>query len=207
MTQRLADADTGAVIVDESLDRHIDALASALVEFKPVAGRLAEWGRTLARVLDSGGRLLVAGNGGSAAEAAHLSGELVGRMRDDRPAYSAITLGGDTATLTALGNDYGFTDVFARQVHAHGRPGDVLITLSTSGRSPNLLAAVDAAREVGVTSWGLTGPAPNPLARLCDDALQVPRGDAQTVQELHLVCVHLLCEQVELALAAMEEYR
>jgi D-sedoheptulose 7-phosphate isomerase len=203
MSQRLADI----VAIDESLDRHIDGLASALVEFRTVAGRLTGWGRTLAHVLDTGGRLLIAGNGGSAAEAAHLAGELVGRMRDDRPAYSAITLGGDTATLTALGNDYGFADIFARQVHAHGRPGDVLITMSTSGRSQNLLAAADAARAVGVTSWALTGPAPNPLERVCDDALPIPRGDAQIVQELHLVCVHLLCEQVELALAAMEEYR
>jgi D-sedoheptulose 7-phosphate isomerase len=193
---------TTVIVTDPRIDAHIDALTSAVAEFRPAAGRLTEWGTHLAIVLDEGGRLLVAGNGGSAAEASHLAGELVGRMRDDRPAYSAMTLGGDLATLTALGNDYGFAEVFARQVRAHGRPGDVLIMLSTSGRSENLLAATRAARDIGVTTWALTGPAPNPLEQLCDDALAISGGDAQTVQELHLVCVHLLCEQVELALAA-----
>lgn len=183
------------------IDIHLDAIAAALVEFRAGAARLVVWGEALATVLETGGRLLVAGNGGSAAEAAHLAGELVGRMRDERPAYSAIALGGDFATLTALGNDYGFAEVFARQVRAHGRPGDVLITLSTSGRSENLLAATRAAQAMDVSSWALTGPAPNPLQQLSDDALAISGPDAQTVQELHLVCVHLLCAQVELALA------
>jgi D-sedoheptulose 7-phosphate isomerase len=187
-------------LADPLIDRHVDALATALAEFRPAAQRLAWWGRRLAGVLVDGGRLLVAGNGGSAAEAAHLAGEFVGRMRDDRPAYSAIALGADPATLTALGNDYGFTEVFARQVQAHGRPGDVLLAMSTSGRSPNLLAAADAARAAGLVAWALTGPPPNPLAQRCDDALSVVAADAQTVQELHLVCVHLLCAQVEAAL-------
>jgi D-sedoheptulose 7-phosphate isomerase len=121
-------------------------------------------------------------------------------MRADRPAYSAIALGGDTATLTALGNDYGYAEVFARQVQAHGRAGDVLLLFSTSGRSENLLAAARAARSQGVTTWALTGPAPNPLAELVDEALPAAAGDAQTVQELHLLSVHLLCEQFEVAL-------
>jgi D-sedoheptulose 7-phosphate isomerase len=191
------------VVVEEPLiDRHIDALAAALTEFRVAAARLSGWGRTLAGVLSRGGRLLTAGNGGSAAEASHLAGELVGRMRDDRRAYSAINLAGDLGTATAIGNDYGFTEVFARQVHAHGRAGDVLILLSTSGRSQNVLAAARAARSIGVTTWALTGPAPNPLAQLCDDVLAVSDVDAQTAQELHLVSVHLLCEQVEVALAA-----
>jgi D-sedoheptulose 7-phosphate isomerase len=186
--------------IDVHIGDHIDGLADALVDFRAVAGRLAGWGAQLARVLESGGRLLVAGNGGSAAEAGHLAGELVGRMRDDRPAYSAIALGADPATLTALGNDYGFAEVFARQVRAHGRIGDVLILLSTSGRSENLLAAARAAHPIGITTWAMTGPPPNPLAQLCDDAVTVPAQDAQTVQELHLVSAHMLCEQFELAL-------
>ena len=195
------------VAADPLIELHIDALAAALVEFRAAARRLVSWGRHLAGILNHGGRLLVAGNGGSAAEAAHLAGELVGRMRDDHPAYSAIALGADSATLTALGNDYGFSEVFARQVRAHGRPGDVLLALSTSGRSENLLAAAHVARAEGLTAWALTGPAPNPLAELCDDTLAITGAGAQTVQELQLVSVHLLCEQIEEALRVSEPRR
>jgi D-sedoheptulose 7-phosphate isomerase len=186
-------------VTESGINDHVDALALALVGFRAPAQRLVQWGGRLAGVLDRGGRVLVAGNGGSAAEAAHLAGELVGRMRDDRPAYSAIALGADPATMTALANDYGFAEVFARQVEAHGRPGDVLITFSTSGRSENLLVAARAARAMGLATWALTGQAPNPLAALVDDALTID-ADPQTVQELHLVCVHMLCAQVEAAL-------
>jgi D-sedoheptulose 7-phosphate isomerase len=180
-------------------DAHLDRLAEAIELFRVEAGRLGRWAEHLAGVLAGGGRLLTAGNGGSAAQAQHLTAELVGKLRDDRPAYSAIALSAETSSLTAIGNDYGFERVFARQVQAHGRPGDVLLLLSTSGRSPNLLAAADAARELGVTSWALTGPLPNPLAMRCDDAIAVP-AESQTVQELHLVTAHVLCELVEVAL-------
>ncbi len=178
---------------------HLDRLVDAIEDLRVEAARLVRWGEHLAGVLAGGGRLLIAGNGGSAAEAQHLAAELVGRMRHERPAYSAIALTADTSSLTAIGNDYGYDRVFARQVEAHGRRGDVLILLSTSGRSDNLVAAADAARQLALTSWALTGPAPNPLAVRCDDAVAVP-ADAQTVQELHLVAVHALCEQVEAAL-------
>jgi D-sedoheptulose 7-phosphate isomerase len=179
---------------------HVGSLARALPQFRVEAGRLRDWGNTLARVLSNGGRLLVAGNGGSAAEAQHLAGELVGKMREDRHPLSALVLSADTSSLTAIGNDYGFDEVFARQVRAHGRPGDVLVVLSTSGRSPNLLAAADAAARLGMVRWALTGPNPNPLADACDDALAVPTPDQQTVQELHLVSVHLLCIHLDAAL-------
>ncbi len=178
-----------------AVDTKLDRLAEAIELFR------SRWGENLARVLVSGGRLLVAGNGGSAAEAQHLSAELVGKLRDDRPAYSAIALNAETSSLTAIGNDFGFERVFARQVEAHGRPGDVLILLSTSGRSKNLMAAAEVARERGLTSWAMTGPLPNPLGMCCDDVLAVP-ADPQTAQELHLVAVHVLCEQVEAALPA-----
>jgi D-sedoheptulose 7-phosphate isomerase len=184
-----------------SIDAKLNRLAEALHMFRVEAPRLARWGWHLAGVLAGGGRLLVAGNGGSAAEAQHLSAELVGRLHDDRPAYSAIALHAETSSLTAIGNDYGFDRVFARQVQAHGRRGDVLILMSTSGRSGNLIAAAEAARELGITTWAMTGPLPNPLAMCCDDALAVP-ADPQTVQELHLVGVHVLCEQIEVALPA-----
>ncbi|HEX6873098.1 MAG TPA: SIS domain-containing protein [Micromonosporaceae bacterium] len=186
---------------DELTTRHVDSLARALVGFRVEAARLAGWGATLARVLAGGGRLLVAGNGGSAAESQHLAAELVGKLHADRQPYSAIALTAETSSLTAIGNDYGYQEVFARQVRAHGRPGDVLLTLSTSGQSANLLAAVAAAQGAGLLAWAMTGPGPNPLANVCQEALAVPSSDAQTVQELHLVAVHLLCTHIEAALA------
>jgi D-sedoheptulose 7-phosphate isomerase len=163
---------------------------------------LADWGRILARVLTGGGRLLVAGNGGSAAEAQHLTAELVGKLREDRVPLSALALHAETSSTSAIGNDFGFAEVYARQVRAHGRDGDVLLLLSTSGRSPNLLAAADAAEEVGVHPWALTGPAPNPLAARCTRTLAVACEEPQVVQELHLVAVHLLCEYIEAHLPA-----
>jgi len=145
----------------------------------------------------------VAGNGGSSAEAQHLTGELVGKLRDDRPALSAIALCADVASLTAVGNDYGYEQLFARGVRAHGRPEDILLLMTTSGRSPNLLAAARTAADIGVRCWALTGPAPNPLSDICPDTLAVPSRDPQVVQELHLVAVHVLCEYVDLELPAV----
>lgn len=163
--------------------------------------RVTRWGELLAERLSEGGRLLAAGNGGSAAEAQHLTAELVGRFEEDRPAYSAIALHADTSSLTAIGNDYGYADVFARQVQAHARPRDVLVLLSTSGRSENLLRAADAGRERGATVLGMTGAAPNPLAERVDDVLAVP-GCTATVQEAHLMTVHLVCAAFEAAMNA-----
>jgi D-sedoheptulose 7-phosphate isomerase len=185
------------------LDSHLAGLASALEPFRLTARKLSGWGYELARLLAGGGRLLVAGNGGSAAEAQHLTAELVGKLRDDRPALSAIALTAETSSLTAVSNDFGYDEVFARQVWAHGRPGDTLLLLSTSGRSTNLLAAAQTAGSLGMRVLGLTGPTPNPLAGLCSDVLAVPSTDAQVVQELHLVSVHVLCEYVDLALPSL----
>ncbi|GAB3886892.1 SIS domain-containing protein [Kibdelosporangium lantanae] len=151
-------------------------------------------------VFESGGRLLACGNGGSAAEAQHLTGELVGRFRDERPPLSAIALHADTSAGTAIVNDYGEHELFARQVRAHGRPGDVLVCLSTSGTSQNVVAAAKAAHELGLTVWALTGPAPNPLAALCDDAVTVEAPTTATVQEIHLALVHALCAALDDAL-------
>jgi D-sedoheptulose 7-phosphate isomerase len=160
--------------------------------------RIARWGAELAVRLTAGGRLLVAGNGGSAAEAQHLAAEFVGRFRDDRRPYSAIALHTDTSAVTAIGNDYGFDEVFARQVRAHGRRGDVLLLLSTSGASANLLQAASAAADVGVLRWSLTGSAPNPLHAACDDGIALP-GASANVQEAELVAVHALCIAFERA--------
>ncbi|MCC9305907.1 SIS domain-containing protein [Kitasatospora sp. RB6PN24] len=168
---------------------------------------LTRWGEALAGLLPAGGRLLAAGNGGSAAQAQHLTAELVGRYAGDRPAFSAISLHAETSSLTAIGNDYGFDQVFARQVEAHGRPGDVLLLLSTSGHSRNLLAAADLGRATGLGVWAMTGPPPNPLAQRVDEALAVPAAQAATVQEVHLVAVHVLCEAFDAALQRREAVR
>jgi D-sedoheptulose 7-phosphate isomerase len=181
-----------------SAREHLAALAGSLAELETEIDRIEAWGRELARVLAGGGRLLAAGNGGSAAQAQHLATELVGRYRDDaRTPLSAIALSADMASVTAIGNDYGAEEAFARQVRAHGRPGDVLIALSTSGRSPNVLAAVDAAQRCEITTWALTGRAPNPLAAAADDFLAVTSDYAPTVQEVHQVVLHLLCGVVD----------
>jgi D-sedoheptulose 7-phosphate isomerase len=172
-----------------------------------VAGQLESWGCRLASTLGQGGRLLVAGNGGSAAEAQHLAAELVGKLRDDRRPLSAVALCADASAVTAISNDYGYEEVFARQVRGHGRPGDILMVLSTSGRSPNLLAAVRAARETGLHTWAMTGPAPNPLADLCEEAVACSSEDSQVVQELHLVSVHVMCEHVDRALPGVLNQR
>jgi D-sedoheptulose 7-phosphate isomerase len=185
------------------LDEHLAALAAAVIPYRAAADRLAHWGSQVAWTLGRGGRLLAAGNGGSAAEAQHLAAELVGKLRDDRTPLSAVALCADSSAVTAISNDYGYENVFARQVAGHGRPGDVLVTMSTSGRSPNLLAAVAAAREIGMRTWALTGPAPNPLADASDDFLACPSPAPQVVQELHLVSVHIMCEYVDRALPAV----
>jgi D-sedoheptulose 7-phosphate isomerase len=154
----------------------------------------------LADAMTGGARLLAAGNGGSAAQAQHLTAELVGRYREDRAPFSALALHAETSTLTAILNDYGRDEVYARQVRAHGRPGDVCLLLSTSGRSSNLLAAANAAAELSLRVWAMCGAAPNPLAELSDEALCVEATDTATVQEVHLVAVHVLCEAFDAAL-------
>jgi D-sedoheptulose 7-phosphate isomerase len=172
---------------------HLGVLRVALGSLETQVDKMDAWGQHLAGVLVRGGRLLAAGNGGSAAQAQHLAGELVGRYRDDRPAFSALALCAEGSNLTCITNDYGADEVFARQVRAHGRRGDVLVALSTSGRSPNVLAAVKTALEHELTVWGLTGRRPNPLADVCDDVVCVDAAATATVQEVHLVLIHLLC--------------
>lgn len=179
-------------VVESLVAEHLNAVQEPLTSLRHSTGRVSRWALTLYQRLSAGGRLLTAGNGGSAAEAQHLAAEFVGRFDGDRDPYSAICLSAETSSLTAIGNDYGYADVFARQVTAHGRRGDVLILLSTSGRSENLITAAHAARSAGVTSWAITGGEHSPLARVVDEAL-VLRGPAASVQEAELVAVHALC--------------
>jgi phosphoheptose isomerase len=184
---------TLAHVARSELTVHIDKLVEALRSPQTRLETARQWGRQLAGPLLAGHRLLVAGNGGSAAEAQHLTAELVGRYVDERQPLSAIALHAETSSLTAIGNDYGAAEAYARQVAAHGRDGDVVLLLSASGRSGNVLAAAERARALGLTVWAMTGPAPNPLADLADDAICVAGEDTAVVQEVHLVAIHALC--------------
>jgi D-sedoheptulose 7-phosphate isomerase len=186
---------------------HLAALRGALASLEAEVDSIDDWGRRLAGVLQGGGHLLAVGNGGSAALAQHLTSELVGRYRDDRLAFSALALHTEASCLTSITNDYGADEAFARQVRAHGRPKDVLLALSTSGRSANVLAAVEAARECGMYTWALTGRAPNPLADHCDEALCADASATATVQEVHQVVVHLMCAALDCAVGASTKLR
>lgn len=185
---------------DAAAIAHMAELSLAAQRFGPAIGQLRQWGKTVAVTLAAGGRLLTAGNGGSAAQAQHLAAELVGKLREDRMPLSAIALSADTSALTAISNDYGYDEVFARQVRAHGREGDIALLMSTSGRSPNLLRAAQAASQMGMRVWAFTGPSPNPLAQRCEECLAVPSDDSQVVQELHLAATHVLCSYVDACL-------
>lgn len=182
---------------------HLAALRLRLRALDAEIERIDALGTTLAEVLLGGGRLLAAGNGGSAAHAQHLTAELVGRYVTERRPLSAIALCAETSSLTAIGNDYGGDEVFARQVHAHGRPGDVLVLISTSGSSPNLVAAAEAGHDAGMRVWALTGAAPNPLAELAHECVSVAGPTTATVQEVHQVIVHLVCSAVDAHVAAV----
>ncbi|MCO1576297.1 SIS domain-containing protein [Crossiella sp. SN42] len=187
----------------ELIGGHLDGLHQTLENLRQHEPLLRRWGRVLAHRLSGGHRLLAAGNGGSAAEAQHLTAELVGRFREDRRPFSAIALCAESSSVTAIGNDYGYEEVFARQVRAHAGPLDIVVLLSTSGRSPNLVRAAEAAREAGATSWACTGPAPNPLAEIADETLALD-GPSPNVQEAQLVLVHLLCTAFEAELSTMD---
>lgn len=148
----------------------------------------------------SGGKILLAGNGGSAADAQHIAGELVARFAFDRPGLPAIALTTDSSILTAIGNDYGYEKLFARQVQAHGNKGDIFIGYSTSGKSPNILRAIEEARARGLICIGLTGNRGGPMKELCDYLLEVPSADTPKIQEGHLVLGHILCGLIENAI-------
>jgi D-sedoheptulose 7-phosphate isomerase len=191
---------TGSGPAVDLVSDHLRALVEGARRLEPAAATIRSWAEDLAQVFAAGGMVLSCGNGGSAAEAQHLTGELVGRFRAERAPLPAIALCADSATTTAIVNDYGSEEMFARQVRGYGRPGDVLVALSTSGSSPNVVAAAKAGLEIGLTVWALTGPAPNPLAAMADAAIAVDAPTTATVQELHLSIVHALCLALDSAL-------
>jgi D-sedoheptulose 7-phosphate isomerase len=175
-------------------------VAASLAE-RPGVAAVERAAALVADALAGGGQVLFCGNGGSAADAQHLAAELVGRLRLERPAYRAVALTTDTSVLTAVGNDYGYADVFARQVEGLGRPGDVLVAISTSGRSENVLRAAATARARGMTVVALLGPAASPLDRDADLALHVDGDVAGLVQQGHITIGHAICGWVERRLA------
>ena len=147
--------------------------------------------------LQNGGKVLTCGNGGSAADAQHFAAELVGRYRRERPGWSAIALTVDPSVLTSLCNDYGFEQVFARQVQALGRPGDILVAISTSGRSKNVLAAVETASALSIRTVGLTGQGTSQLGEIVDHHLPIPSTNTAFIQQAHIAVIHIICELVE----------
>jgi D-sedoheptulose 7-phosphate isomerase len=178
-------------------------LEQSLAVFQRAAssGGLLEVARAIASAiaaaLRSGHKILIIGNGGSAADAQHIAAEIVGRYKHDRPAYAALALTTDSSALTSIANDYGFEQVFARQVEGLGQRGDVLLALSTSGRSPNILAALGVARARGLITVGFTGMKGEALRSLCDHLLMAPSDDTPVIQQVHLAIAHGICDQVE----------
>ena len=181
-------------LLARSLKEHLDTIQALL------DSRLSEIeaaGRLICAALDAGNKILLCGNGGSAADAQHIAAELVGKYEQERRAFPAVSLTTDTSALTALSNDYGYEEVFARQVEALATAGDVLIAISTSGKSPNIVKAAEKARALGCKTIALTGCSGEPLASCCDLAVVVPSERTSRVQEAHITIGHLWCEMVD----------
>jgi len=168
------------VLADDALIAAVESAGNACVE-----------------ALKAKKKILLAGNGGSAADCQHIAAELVSRLNYDRPGLSAIALTTDTSALTAIGNDYGFERAFARQLEAVGQPGDVLIAISTSGNSPNILAVLEAAKKAGIRTIGLTGKSGGKMAPMCDIAVKIPSPCTPNIQECHIMFGHIICQIIE----------
>jgi len=189
--------DSSTALLARSLEQHLSTIRSLL------DSQLAEieaTGKLICDALEAGNKILLCGNGGSAADAQHIAAELVGRYEKERRAFPAIALTTDTSALTALSNDYGYDEVFARQVAAHATAGDVLIAISTSGKSASVVRAADTARELGCHTIALTGCSGEPLSSHCDLALVVASERTSRVQEGHITIGHLWCEMVDATL-------
>ncbi|MGI8733124.1 MAG: D-sedoheptulose-7-phosphate isomerase [Pyrinomonadaceae bacterium] len=185
---------TATTLIQRSLQEHLEAI-QALLQTKLTEIELA--GAVLREALSEGHKILLCGNGGSAADAQHIAAELVGRYELQRRAWPAIALTTDTSALTALSNDFGYEDVFARQIEALAGAGDVLLALSTSGASPNVIKAAETASRLGCKTIALTGGAGEPLASLCDLAVVVPSLRTSRIQEAHITIGHLWCELID----------
>jgi D-sedoheptulose 7-phosphate isomerase len=185
--------------MDEILDylkRSRDVVQAAIDDQAFVAA-VAAAAEVTANALASGYKLLLAGNGGSAGDAQHIAGELLGRFSYDRDPIAALALTTDSSILTAIGNDYGYEQVFERQIHGLGNAGDVFFALSTSGRSPNILRAIEAARDKRLTVVGFTGRSGGAMRRICDICLLAPSDATPLIQQLHMVAAHIICGLLE----------
>ena len=181
-------------LLERSLREHLEAIQAVL---QTRVSEIERAGEVICAALSQGHKILLCGNGGSAADAQHIAAELVGRYERQRRPWPAIALTTDTSALTALSNDFGYEDVFARQFQALGREGDVLIALSTSGSSANVIKAAKAAKALSCRTIALTGNTGEPLASLCDIAVSVPSGRTSRIQEAHITIGHLWCEMVD----------
>jgi D-sedoheptulose 7-phosphate isomerase len=158
----------------------------------------------IANTFKAGGKILLAGNGGSAGDAQHIAGEFLSHLNFDRAPLPAIALTVDTSVLTAVGNDYGYEQVFERQVRGLGRPGDIFVGISTSGGSRNVLRGLQAARELGLLTVGFTGGGPSEMTKLCDLVLAAPSKSTPLIQQIHITAAHIICGEVERVLFAKE---
>ena len=181
------------ISVEKAIDAHVDLMKS----IRRMASAIEALGRTLAESIQEGHKVLFVGNGGSAADAQHLAAEIVGRFEKDRSGLAAIALTTDSSTLTSIANDYGFDSIFSRQVEALGQSGDILVAISTSGNSPNILKAVEAAKTKGLTTIGLLGKTGGELKELVDHPLVVPSDNTARIQEAHILIGHILCQLIE----------
>jgi D-sedoheptulose 7-phosphate isomerase len=185
-------------LLAQSLSEHLEAIHELL---SSQINDIERSGNLILKALKAQKKILLCGNGGSAADAQHIAAELVGRYEQKRQAFPAIALTTDTSALTAVSNDYGYEGVFARQVEALARAGDVLIAISTSGKSPSVIRAADQARSMGCKVIALTGCTGEPLASHCDVVMLVPSNRTSRVQEAHITIGHLWCEMIDRAVA------
>lgn len=198
--------DAGDTYAKDYAGRSLAAVqrAASDAEFLATLVRAAE---TIQRCIGNGGKLLLCGNGGSAADAQHLAAEFLSRFSSDRRPLPAIALTTDTSVLTAIGNDYGFEHLFERQVRGLGRPNDVVLAISTSGSSPNVLAALRAARSIGIATIGFMGTRPSPMKELCDLCVIAPSDETPIIQQIHIMAGHIICGLVERATIAAKADR
>lgn len=186
------------ITISNEIDKTISTL-SALASDRAVIANLEQVVQRVTEALKAGNKLLLAGNGGSAADAQHIAGEFVSRFNFDRPGLAAFALTVDSSVMTAIGNDYGYEKLFERQIQATGRPGDVFWGYSTSGRSPNILRAMEAAKAAGMVTIGFTGNGPGAaeMRERADICIEIPSASTPKIQEGHLVCGHIVCGMVE----------
>lgn len=183
-------------LIKDSIQATKATIEAALADTALIAA-VEQAGLLCIEALRNNKKILLAGNGGSAADSQHIAAELVSRLNYDRPGLSAIALTTDTSALTAIGNDYGYDRVFARQLESVGQEGDVFIAISTSGNSANIMTALDAAKAKGIKSIGLTGKSGGKMAPLCDIALKMPSSMTPNIQECHIMFGHIICQMIE----------